>query len=150
MLPSVNEIAMRLRAGLPTLRGYHPGKGPVAWRWQRHRSGSAGKQVPGTAASSLAEIETWTKRLQAFDDAALDSEILDDIERLKLGKRKGSYNPKVSSLRRRYVCNASLIGALLTPHDKIPVRARSNLPSPKRPRAPLRPSVRIHSPCVPP
>lgn len=121
-----------------TLLRRQPGGLATPAQWQRHRSGAQGKQIAGTAAGSVEEVERWAERLEGYT-VAVDQTITQAIEQHKHGKRKGTYNPKQSSQRRRYVCSASLIGALLTPYDKMPVR--STCPSPVRPISP-RPRAR--------
>ena len=84
--------------------------------------------------AAVSACEDWTARLDRFDDAALDLDVMQDIERLGLGRRKGGYNPKQSSLRRRYTCSASLVGAMLTAQDQVPVRSSRSIAQQTRPR----------------
>lgn len=99
---------------------------PLVWL-ARGRSGRAGS-------AAVSACEDWTARLDRFDDAALDLDVMQDIERLGLGRRKGGYNPKQSSLRRRYTCSASLVGAMLTAQDQVPVRSSRSIAQQTRPR----------------
>jgi len=86
----------------------------------RFRSGASGRRVAGTASVSQAEVEVWAARIAALPPELIEQETLEDIGRLRLGRQKGVYNPKSSSLRRAYDCSASLVGGVLSHRDPLP------------------------------
>lgn len=59
------------------------------------------------------------KRLGALD-LNVDPEVLEDIERLKLGKRRKHYNLKSSSMRRKQACNAVHASTMFDEHAPPP------------------------------
>ena len=59
---------------------------------------------------------------------AIDPSILEDIERLRLGRRKKSHVPNMVSTLRTHACSASLVGALFKPDDDFPVSPYPELP----------------------
>ena len=76
--------------------------------------------MAGTASVSQAEVEVWAARIAALPPELIEQETLEDIGRLRLGRQKGVYNPKSSSLRRAYDCSASLVGGVLSHRDPLP------------------------------
>uniref|UniRef100_A0A7S0Q3G0 EngB-type G domain-containing protein n=1 Tax=Coccolithus braarudii TaxID=221442 RepID=A0A7S0Q3G0_9EUKA len=84
----------------------------------RRRSGRQRGTV-GTACSSDEERERYANKLAAIGDD-FDGNLLRDISQLGLGKRRGAYNLKSTSMRRRYACSASLVAAMLTEKDPLP------------------------------
>ena len=87
-----------------------------AVRW---RSGRRRAPVRSVCASDEEERESHLATLAAVGDG-FDPELLRDIERLRLGRRRGTYNLKSTSLRRRHACSASLVAAMLTEKDPVP------------------------------
>ena len=85
----------------------------------RFRSGASGRRVAGTASVSQAEVEVWAARIAALPPELIEQETLEDIGRLRLGRQKGVYNPKSSSLIMRFRTLTCL---------------ESSLPGPRSPR----------------
>ena len=105
------EVMLRIQRAWPARRSF-------ACTRPFHRSLARPPPVKFVRIDAEEELRRYAERMEALGDD-YDSEAAKDVERLKLGRRKGSTNKKNVESRRKYACSVTQAG-VASEYDNLP------------------------------